>query len=432
LSDAADATLLNVVAAKFAGSTTLFAGSATKLYKFATNDMDMDNVSKSGDYSSVARWRFTTFGNKLIAACKQAKLQAWTLNSSSLFADLNAAAPQAQYVTTVRDFVVAGNVASYENKVYWSDINDSADWTAGSGSQADTQVIPDGGDIVGLTGGEFGLVLLEKAIVRMHYVGAPFFFQFDVISRNIGCMEPNSVIQYGNNTFFLSEGGFYMCNGSHLTPIGTQKVNNFFFENANAGSYADMSAAVDPEKNLILWSYTNTANTKSILIYNYQLNRWSQADTTATILATAATATTTLEALDNYSASLDALETSLDSRLWAGGQFILAGADDTKLVTFSGVASTAELITGDIEVAGQNTVVQLARPRVNNGSGSVSVASRFRADEAVTYSDATAATTENRVPLRSVGRYHRLKLTPSGSWTDALGVDVEMASTGER
>ncbi len=57
------------------------------------------------------------------------------------------------------------------------------------------ELIPDGGDITGITGGEFGIVFLEKAIVRMSYIGSPLFFQFDTISRNIGCIEGGSIAQ---------------------------------------------------------------------------------------------------------------------------------------------------------------------------------------------------------------------------------------------
>ncbi len=68
----------------------------------------------------------------------------------------------------------------------------------------------------GVTGGEFGLVLLERSIVRMSYVGTPLIFQFDNIARNRGCFEPNSVIQWQGITYFLGDDGFYACDGQNL------------------------------------------------------------------------------------------------------------------------------------------------------------------------------------------------------------------------
>ena len=431
LSDAADANLLTVFSGKFATLTTMFAASATKLYKFDTGDLDLDVVSKSGNYTSTTRWRFVQFGSLVIGANGKNKLQSFTLNSSSLFADLNASAPTAKYVTIIRDFVVAANVASHENKVYWSDINDPDDWTSGSGSQSDVQAIPDGGDVQGITGGEFGVVFLEKSIVRMQYIGSPLFFQFDTISKNIGCYAPNSIVQYGNNSFFLSDDGFYVTNGQSVTPIGAEKVDRFFFDNANLSDLDGISSAVDPINKLVIWSYTNNSGTKSLLIYNWQLQRWTQGDTTTDFIASASQAGTDLEALDVFNSRIDSLGTSLDSRIWSGGQFVLAGTNATKVATFTGSSSTADIRTADIGSKG-NSIIQLARPVVDAGSGSVSVASRIRADEEITYSTAVAASTENRVPLRSVGKYHRLKLTPTGNWKTAIGMDIEIASTGSR
>jgi hypothetical protein len=63
----------------------------------------------------------------------------------------------------------------------------------------------------------------------------------------------------------------------------------------------------------------------------------------------------------------------------------------------------------------------------------VAIASRARLDGALTYSDAVAATDENRVSLRSSGRYHRLRVTPSGTaWANAVAVDIDVVPQGGR
>ena len=179
LSDPAGADLLLAFGAKFANVTNIFAGSASNLYKFDAGDLDLDPLTTTG-YSNIEYWDVTQFGNKVIAANGTNKLQSYELGVSTYFGDLASAAPTAKYVTVVRDFVVAANVAGGdENKVYWSDINDETDWTPGAASQSDSQVLPDGGDITGLAGGEYGLIFLERAIYRMSYSGSPFFFQFE-------------------------------------------------------------------------------------------------------------------------------------------------------------------------------------------------------------------------------------------------------------
>jgi hypothetical protein len=431
LSGAADTSLNNVFVTKYAGTTTLFAGSFTKLYKFNSSSLALDNVSKSGNYTGTNRWMFTQFGPSLIAANGVGKLQVWNLGTSSLFADLSAAAPSARFVTTVRDFVVAANVAGYENKIYWSDINDETDWTAGAASQSDDQVIPDGGDIRGITGGEYGLVLLERAISRMTYVGAPLFFQFDTIAKNIGCYESNSVAQFGNLTFFLSDDGFYVCDGQTVTPIGTEKIDRFFFNFVDQSKLNEMSTTIDVIRKLVIWQFTDTFAQKRLMIYNFQIKKWSEAATDSTYLGNASQAGVTLEGLDTFG-TVDSIQTSFDSRLWAGGKFVLAGVKDTKIVTFTGANKSGYITTGDLG-NGNQSIIMLAKPNIDNGSASVSVASRALLSEVPSFGTAVAADSENRASLRSSGKYHRVRVFPSGSnWKTAAGVEIDLVQQGGR
>jgi hypothetical protein len=436
-SAAASENLNSVVAAKTTiGATLVFAGGDTKLFKLDSTDLSLDDVSKSGGYATTSsdRWRFTQFGNVVIAANGQAKLQGFNVNSSTLFADLAADAPTAKYVTVVRDFVVSGNVQSdYPNRVQWSALGDESSWTASATTQADFQDIPDGGTVVGVTGGEFGLVFMDRAIHRMSYVGSPLVFQFDNISRNLGCYEQNSLIQYGGTSFFLADDGFYACDGQNVVPIGDEKVNRFFFDNVDEATLYLMSAAVDPAKKLIIWAYAsnNSATVDSLLIYNFKTQRWTSGTTTADRIASTSTPAVTLEGLDVYG-NLDTILTSFDSRLWLGGKLQLAGVNGTKIITFTGANATAYLETGDVEVPGATSAITMVKPIVDNGSASVAVESRRLLNEAISFGTQTAADAENRVSIRSVGRYHRLQLTPTGSWTSVVGADIELNGLGTR
>lgn len=433
LSDAASQNLLTVFPGRWAGATTLFAAGATKIFKFDPADADLDDVSRTPTaYSTTDFWQFCQFGSQVIASNGVDKLQAWNMASSTRFADLAAAAPTASFVTVVRDFVVAGKTSTYPNRVLWSDINDETDWTPGAASQSDTQDIPDGGEIRGITGGEFGVVLMERGLYRMTYIGAPLFFQFDNIARNVGCYESRSIAQYGPMTFFLSDDGFFMTDGQQVKPIGAERVDRWFYANADPSQFSKMSAAVDPVNKLVLWCFRDIFNVQKLLIYNWSTDRWSHGDSGADYISSIATASTTLEQLDNISASLDALPASLDSRLWTGGKLILGGVSGARIVTFAGTDLTGTINTGDITVEGQETLIRLARPQIDNGSATVSVSSRKRLDGAISYSAAVAADSENRVSLRSRGNYHRLSITPTGNYDTAVGVDVDIVPVGGR
>jgi hypothetical protein len=230
----------------------------------------------------------------------------------------------------------------------------------------------------------------------------------------------------------LSDDGFFVTDGQTVKPIGNEVVDRWFYANADPAQFDKMSAAVDPVNKVVVWCFRDIFNIQKVLIYNYAVDKWSHGQTTADYISTLATASYTLEQLANVSASLDALPESLDSRLWAGGKLVLGGVTTSRLVTFGGANQTAVLTSGDIEAENTETILTLARPIVDNGSATVQVASRYRLDGNLSYSTAVAADSENRIPLRSRGKYHRVSLTPTGTWNTAVGVDVDIKTVGGR
>jgi len=417
------------------GNTALFAAGASKIYT-VSGVGGITQVKTGMTTGANDRVRFTQFGKTVISTNNAEKLQAWTLGTSTSFADLSATAPIAKFITVVRDFVVCANTyessAQQQYRVRWSAINNETDWTEDVNTQSDYQDIPDGGQIVGIRGGEFGLVLLERAIHRMSYVGTPFIFQFDNISRGKGCMVSGSIAQYQGVTFFLSDDGFYMCDGQNVTAIGAEKVDRFFLQDASESDYKTMSAAVDPIRKLVIWNYKTVNGNRSVIIYNFKTQKWTYGDAGTDFLAEASTSSVTLEQLDSLSNSIDALTTSLDSQLYVGGKYFLGGTLATRVMTYTGASQTGVISTGDLDI-GANSVVTLARPIVDNGSATVAIASRTLLNQGVSFNTAVAASSENRVSLRSAGRYHRLKVTPTGdNWDNAISVDVDVTPQGVR
>jgi hypothetical protein len=431
-SDDAPQALTAAAAAKDTNSiTSIYAAGTTRLFKLDTSDFSWDDISAT-TYSGTSGWKFTQFGNSLIAANESNTMQYIDVMSGTTFANLAIDAPKAKFVTVVRDFVVSGYQTDNKNRIQWSGINNEKTWTTSATTQADFQNIPDGGFVQGVTGGEFGLVLLERSIVRMSYVGTPLIFQFDNIARNRGCFEPNSVIQWQGITYFLGDDGFYACDGQNLKNIGAEKVNRYFFNSLKESDLGSMSAAIDPINNLVVWGYPSVDTDYRVLIYHIATGKWSYSDSSATRVAPVSTPSITLEGLDAFSASIDALGVSLDSRNWLGGKLLLLGIKGSKLITFTGAAKTATIETSDIESPANQSMVTMIKPIVDNGTGSASVASRLQLNQTVSFPSVTAANSENRIGTRSYGRYHRVKLEPSGNWTTAIGMDVDIQSAGTR
>jgi len=437
-SAAASENLTTLVAGKTpVNATKLFAAGSTKIFDVSGVGV-LTNVSKTGGYTPNAsndRFRFTQFGNVIIGTNNSDAIQAYTLGTSTAFADLAAGAPRCKFLTVVRDFVVTAFTTEsstvYPARVRWSGINDETTWGTSQVTQADFQDIPDGGQIVGIRGGEFGLVLMEKGISRMSYVGTPFVFQFDNISRGKGCIAAGSIAQSQGVTFFLSDDGFYMCDGQQVIPIGSEKVDRWFFSNADESGFDSMSAAVDPVRKLVIWNFKTTFAQRQLIIYNFNTKKWTYGDAGTDFISDASTSATTLEGLDSISNSIDALTVSLDSILYMGGKYFLGGTSGAYVVTYNGANATANIVTGDVN-AGGRSVVTLARPLVDGGSATVSVASRTLLSEQPSFGTAASADSDNRISLRSNGNYHQFQVIPTGQWKTAVGLDVELQGQGVR
>jgi len=244
-------------------------------------------------------------------------------------------------------------------------------------------------------------------------------------------MVAGSIAQYQGITFFLSDDGFYMCDGQQVVSIGSEKVDRFFIDDASESDYGSMSAAVDPIRKLVIWNYVAIDGNRKLIIYNFATKKWTYADSRTDYLSEASSTAVTLEQLDSINASIDALTTSLDSRLYVGGKYFLGGTLGYKVYTYTGSNASGQIATGDIDLGGQS-VVTLARPQVDAGSATIAVASRQLLSQDVTFGDAVAADSENRVSLRSSGRYHRLQLVPTGNWTNAVAIDVDVTGQGVR
>jgi len=419
-------------------NTLLFAAGTTKIFKFDVSTRDLQDVSGTTYSANGSRWDYANFGNVLIAANGANTLQVYDLTTNvttATFTDLAVDAPKARYVTVVRDFVVTANQPEVSpRRVQWSGINDETVWGQSQVNQSDFQELPDGGIIQGITGGEFGLIFMDRSVYRMSYIGTPLIFQFDNISRTMGCLEPESIVQWHGTTYFLSDDGFYACDGQNIIPIGAEKVNRFFFNSAQQAELPKMSSAVDPVKNLIMWGYKSTDGTYRVLVYHVITKRWSYFESAVDRIISTFTPGIDLEALDVFcNSNIDALGISLDSRVWLGGRLLIAAVQGDKISTFDGGLKPAVLTTGDIETGPNKSMITLVRPIVDGGSGGAAIASRNILNQNINFPATAAANGENRVGVRSFGQYHRVKVEPSGGdWQTAFGAYIDIQQAGMR
>jgi len=448
LSGAATDKLRGIVAGKDNdGNTSLFAGDATNLYKFNAATSALDDVTQAAVTHSLTdgeRWRFVQFGETMIAAGGTGEaLQKFTLGTDTSFADLGGTPPKADYIAVVRDQVWLASIDEGSGKIpfrtRWSGVNDETSWTVGT-DQADFQDIfgGDSGAITGLAGGEFATILMERGIAVAQYVGTPLIYQIDLVETSRGCAVPQSVVSMGPNTYFLSDDGFYMFDGRRAQPIGAEKINRWFWDHADTQYLQNMSAAIDPRRQIVAWAFTSVDSVGGladyVLFYNYALNRWSYAVfSDIEILAALYTGGYTLDDLDNISATLDALNIQLDDPALQGGEFFFGGGKDKKIQTFTGSILSAIIETPEAVLnKGRHSIITRTVPFFENGDVNVQISTRNLQNAAQSFSTASNLNTNGFCEHRAQGRFHKVRMNLTGNWKFAQGVDIEQRPLGTR
>jgi len=434
-----------------ASGSTNYAGDSTKLYQMDSSLVFQD-ISKVGGYNNSTTenardfWAFTQFGSNIIGTNFADNIQKFEEGVDSAFSDL--VSLKAKYIAVVRDFVVVGYTeesgTTYNQRVKWSGINNSSQWTPSQTTQSGYQdIVGSHGNIQQIVGGESsGIVFMEKAIYRMSYVGVPLIFQFDKIADNIGAFAPKSVASFGNMIFFLAQDGFYkLTGGQDLSPIGNARVDNYFFNDLSS-NLDGITSAIDPNNSIVVWSYrgsgaTGTTNNK-LLIYNYAVDKWStgSGQDLEFIASASQEAFTTLESLDVLG-DLDNLPRSLDSYYYGEGIVGLAGFNsEHKFGKFISNSLSATIDTTEFEGAeGKRSTLINCRPIVDGTSSTtVTVTPYSRASqlETSTAGDTVSTNDTGTCPLRSTSRYHRIRVNVSGNFNTLSGVDIEARPEGGR
>lgn len=405
------------------GTARFIAGNATNLYLLGSGTW----TSVIGSRTVGDRWRFTQFGDTAIC-CDGAAPVAFNLVAGTAAA-LGGSPPTADLCATVRDFVVLGRTASNNQTVSWCDIGDATDW---SGGLAGSQPLYSGGKIMGLAGGEYGIILQRYAVKRMSYTGdAADPWQFDEISSNYGCMAEGSVIQAGRMVFFYSDRGFVMCDGNDVKPIGVERVNSTFRETYSDGEIRAMWSAFDPVRTLAVWTMP-----QKLWIYNWTLDRWATASFDVSAAFTSFSEAISIDALDAIYGNLDSIGLSLDDPRFAGGE---------PRLTVVNLAGTFGVLSGDplaatfelpfIEYA-KDRVARIRRVRpigdFPRTGLTLNSTSRKRLDGSSTNDVYTTMNLQGDMPVRVAGKDVKLKfaIEASADWSYAQGLEVEYAIGG--
>lgn len=422
-----------------------FAGDATKLYLMSATAYS--DVSKSGGYTTPTDsiWSFSQYGQRFMATNFGDAIQSYVFASSTAFADLSATAPRARYITQLNNFTLVGNTydavdGNVPHRIRWSALGDPTSWTVSAVTQADYEDLDSTkGWVQQVIGGEYGVVFQERAISVVNYVGSPQVFQIREIESGRGLLAPGAAVKFGNFIAYLGIDGFYIFDGNQSVPIGENKINKTFFDDLDMTYLDRISAMADLDAQVIYWSYPGSGNTSGrcnrLLAYNYSPNakmRWSYCDNVqAERIGISISEGYTMDSLDSLSGDLDALDAivgNLDSRALTGNNYILSAFNgDHKLALFTGTAMDATIETMEGQLfEGKRGLVTVVRPLVEGTTATTTIAlgSRNNLNESVTYTGSLSANSIGEYNYRTNARYHRGKLTITGGFDHAFGIEV--------
>jgi hypothetical protein len=426
------------------GTQKMFAGDATKLYRLDGSTWNDASRTAGGAYApgGDGTWRFEQFGPLAVAVNGVDAPQKFDLAAGTDWTALGGAPPVGSFIANVGDFLVMAKIGAARQRVQWSAIDDCESWGSDPATQADFNDEPDGGDITGLVGGEYGLIFQEAAIRRMTYEGSPVVFRIDKIARDLGASIPNSVAGVADLAFFLHKSGFYMIEGGQqVTPIGRGKVDRTLWREFDETNAFRASAAIDPVRGLYIFAYpaNGSAGTPNrLLIYNWRTARWSRAlQACELVYSGVAQQSRTLEQLDAFG-TLETLPFSLDSSYWTGVTSLLLFGFDTahRAGAFNGAVmpatvETAELSPGD----GRRMTLRGCRPLIDGGAPALAAGVRESQQAIVSYTPFVALTGAGLAPLRRSGRYFRLRavLAAGAAWSNLQGIDdLDFRAAGRR
>jgi hypothetical protein len=290
----------------------VFAATETRIYLLDNTTLTWSDVSSGGSaYAALSaneNWQFAQFNNFVIAVQANVAPQVYNLSSDTDFDDLGGSPPQARYISIINRFVVLSGLLDDPYRVQWSGLNDTTNWTAGTGL-SDFQDLPDGGVVRGVVGGEFGIIIQDGAMRRMIFSpGSDVIFQIDRISKDTGALAPYSIVNAGERVFFLSPRGFIMTDSSGaVTPIGKERIDRTFLSTYDSTALGLVIGVADPASNLVMWSYRSQDGGDEglfdkLICFDWVLNRWSTVNMSGEYIAALARPGQTLEGLDSIGA----------------------------------------------------------------------------------------------------------------------------------
>ena len=420
------------------GGSILVGGTDDRLFVRSGVITETTGLSSIG---SGEAWDFARFNAFAVAtAVNNAPQYLTDVSTDTSWSALPGSPPTAKRCARVGDFLMLGNVAGATNRIQWSAINNpTGAWASSRLTQAgQADLPPEYGEVQRIVGGRYATVFQERAIHRISYVGPPLVWRADPISEERGAIAPFSVVRLGSIAFFLAQDGWFLTNGAETPPLGSQRVNRWFFDNVSLPDIATVHGAIDWNNRAIVWAFVGkgASSYNRLLIFSLEQQRFSTATVDVGWLVGSQVDGIDLDSLDAIYGDLDSITEPLDSPLFRDGPRVLAAFVDgatSEYNVFNGAPLAATWETGEFQPSpNQSVFVSGVKPlfEATDWDMTAQVLGRdYKGDRNA--SRVLAAGWSGACPVTGEGEKVAVRLTkPSGPWDRAQGVQVEYEPAG--
>lgn len=176
-------------------------------------------------------------------------------------------------------FVSGKHLETNTTFIAWSEASNPFEFLGETAVLSDIHYFPDESGTVQYISNNHE-IFLDKCIYKMKLSNHPYSWIISLVTDTVGLVSKKAICEYQKNAFFLSKQGFYHLNGSHIEPIGHEKVDKFFARRIANYHEAIQQCAYDEKLGIVVWKYKaqqqNSGHPREeILVYNYLSQGWS-------------------------------------------------------------------------------------------------------------------------------------------------------------
>ena len=413
-------------------------GTATQLYLYQSNAW----VSQGLTLGSADRWRFDQYGGLVIAANGVDGLQAY--NGSGTFAALGGSPPVASIVQASNYSLFAIEPNSND---WWSTLSATI-WTPSIATQTVTGSLDKTqGIITAAHKLRDGMAIYKnKSLYFSQFVGPPFYWDFQIVSAQIGAPSQEAVANLGDVQMWPGNDDWYAFDGRSLTRI-PNSLKEWFFANVDGLHLDKIAARWDQKKSLVFWHFPSynaspAGTLDSWICLNVRTGKWgcSEAAYTTAVdipifsaIETGALTYDTLTALNPTYADFDGSMYGdyVSQSIEVSGAIRMS---DRKLALYNGSAGAWMLTSHDFGDYYNKFQVTRVRPRFLVKPSSATLRPLNQNNEAgiaSTEGPATTISAFGNFDLQNTARMQRFRINSSND-AEISGMDVLVDYAGEQ